>query len=99
MVLIISGNCYAEEGETTFLTRGIGNNTCGKFISESGWDHPQYYGYVNGFFTGISYAGDDVSGVGSSTDDMLLWIKNYCEDHPLKHLITAILKLRLELKQ
>jgi len=98
MVLVVSGNLYAEEGDP-FWVAGLASGTCGEFISDRGWDdYPQYYGYVNGFITGYRYGEGSSFAARVNTNDMLLWVKNYCDDHPLEPLISALVKLVKELK-
>jgi len=99
MVLVVSGNSYAEEDPVIFV-HGIANKTCGEFISDRGWDgHAQYFGYINGFITGIQYAEVNLLVTHTKAHDWLLWIKNYCDEHPLTTLINAMARLERELRK
>ena len=68
--------------------------------------HPErrlYYEWLSGFFTYQSLVGarmgqGDVLG-DRNMNDMILWVRHYCEAHPLDTFLSAALKLSAEVSR
>ena len=66
-----------------------------------------YFGYVNyadGFLSGLNFApeakdGNSSAGLGTSGAARMLWLKDYCKDHPMEQFYIAVLALRKYLTQ
>lgn len=88
------------------------SKTCGAFIRETDerdahraldYDgksyHPErrlYFEWLSGFFTARSLAGQPSVTGDKNMNDMLTWIRKYCESHPLDQFLTAAIKLTAE---
>lgn len=91
------------------------NKTCGAFIQETDERdadqalsykgkryHPErrlYFEWLSGFFTARSVASGATVAGDRNMNDMISWIRHYCEAHPLDNFLTAALKLSSEVSQ
>jgi len=100
MVLVVSGNLYAEERQP-FTTIGVAINSCGSVVDalNGGNYEQQYYGYINGFITGINYTEGGRLGANIDNEARMLFIKNYCNENPLDPFMTALIELEKELRK
>lgn len=100
MVLVVSGNLYAEERQP-FAVLNIGTTSCGSVVDalNIGDYEQQYYGYINGFITGINFIEGGRLGLDVEDEAKMLFIKNYCNENPLDHFIAALIELEKELRK
>jgi hypothetical protein len=57
-----------------------------------------YFEWLAGFFTARSLAGQPVAG-DQNMDDMVTWLHNYCQAHPLDDVLTGVMRLSTELSK
>jgi hypothetical protein len=84
---------------------GQGNVSCASWLSDRKGDRIQassriawILGYVTGFNQYGSKPQGDVSG-GKGTEEIMIWIDNYCDQHPSGNLYEASTALVSELRQ
>jgi len=100
MVLVVSGNLYAEERQA-FAVLQIGQTSCGSVVDalNGGNYWQQYIGYINGFITGINITEGGRLGLDVENEAKILFIKNYCNENPLDYFIAALIELEKELRK
>jgi len=100
MVLVVSGNLYAEEGQP-FGVVGVGTTSCGAVVDalDGGNYQQHYFGFIDGFITGFNYKDGGNLGLSTDSDGRMLFIKNYCNGHPLAPLVRALIELEKELRK
>ena len=79
-----------------------GNDSCGSWTSNRRDRGSQVLeGWVLGYVTSANFYGDNDGqlGVGSGAAGMLAWVDKYCADNPLDTVLTASVKLVIELKK
>ena len=77
--------------EGTYITYGVGNYSCGKFVKEqnvSASDTSFYSIWLTGYLT--RYARDNkVDSISTDIYGMELWVLNYCKENPTMNLAYA----------
>src|SRR5437879_2645558 len=88
----VNGGTFNSDGPFAFF--GIGDISCGKYLSEIS-THPEaanaYGWWVAGFVTGTNLAKGRVVSTDSPAHDA--WLKQYCEKNPLDPFIKAATEL------
>lgn len=95
LVAMLSGGAAEEPVEVL----SNGSQPCGEFVA-SGQGQELYGAWALGFITGQNFM--DVSdmrltGRGWTRDSIMLWLRNYCSQHPLTPFVNAAAQLRQEL--
>ena len=76
----------------------VANDTCGKYIdiiSTSVQAKEVYSWWLAGFITGTNMEKNRSLSTDSAAHE--LWLKNYCEEHPLENFVSAAEKLNIQL--
>lgn len=97
LALFMAGSVAKSEEPFRFRTMGMGNSSCGTWISarphgSSSWQSLGFEQWVLGFLTGISAMGfmtklDPLNGVDGEA--IWAWMDNYCKAHPLENIGNA----------
>jgi hypothetical protein len=103
MLCLVAGPVWAidDEGYTTVL--GLGGTSCGKMVERhrTKWDTftYDYAQYINGYITAYNYlkVGKKDWAEGTDADGILLFVLNYCKEHPLKNFNDGVKALMREL--
>jgi hypothetical protein len=93
---MLTGGAAAEPADVL----SSGSQPCGDFVAESGQGQELFVSWALGFITGQNFM--DVSdmrltGRGWTHDSVILWLRNYCSQHPLAPFVEAAAQLRQEL--
>jgi len=77
-----------------FRTIGEGGSSCGTWTAERHSTSRGRFGvesWILGFLSGIGYVGDngDDPLKGMDADGVQAWIDNYCQNHPIDHIMDA----------
>ena len=92
MVLAASSVCFSGEYASAYGT----DLTCGDISRGTTDMDTGMHAYVSGFISGVNFESTrDTSQFGA--DDLLLWVKKYCEDHPLDKFVVAVMALNKDL--
>ena len=102
--------CFLPLGQSLsvdrYVTFGVGNDSCGKFVKEqnlpildSAYLNPAYFGiWLTGYIT--RYARDNkVESISTDINGMELWILNYCKENPTRNLAYASAMLLRHLEE
>lgn len=101
-----AGAADAQERAAGVATWGIGQISCGRFITErerrAGAHGPYdatFRQWLLGFITALNWMDPNRQDLleGSDAEGAMLWVENYCRTHPLDTFFDAALALRQEL--
>lgn len=76
---------------------GLGATSCGKFLSYANDDQEPYMFWFNGYATMASAESGIDYFEGTDGDSRLIWIRNYCQAHPLEMFYDGTVALMAEL--
>ena len=94
---LIVAMTLVSTGAWGYNIKGVGNDSCGSFVSVKQTKEADYYVYmhwVTGFITGGNVergrnGGNDSIGDGLDAEFIELWLENYCRANPLNDLDQA----------
>ena len=104
MRLTLAVCCVVAWGEVAYAegkhfdVRGVGATSCGKY-AEMYRMNPRnaddlYISWAQGYISGVNSGMDAYFDLGSKTsDEMLRFLRKYCDDHPLKNFHEAVEEL------
>lgn len=90
--IVASGNVMAVS-----KIYGLGAASCGKFLSYANDDQEPYMFWFNGYATMASTESGIDYFKGTDGDSRLIWVRNYCQAHPLETFYDATVALMAEL--
>jgi hypothetical protein len=96
LAVMMTGGAVAEPGEVL----SGGGQPCGDFVAESAQGQELYGAWALGFISGqnlMDVSDMRLTGKGWTHDSVMLWLKNYCSQHPLALFVEAAEQLRHEL--
>lgn len=101
--LIFGNTCASAAGKDGHY-KSQGGASCSSYlegIQPNSWPLAANGSYVAGYVTAFNLKTPDTYNILGSSDfnGVLLWIKNYCERNPLKHISDALETLTDELYQ
>jgi len=94
VALAIALSASPSYGATIF-----GSIDCGQWVKQHTWVHNGWLmGYLSGLNTAKAFPGYDPLQSVNSSDQLILWMDNYCQKNPMSSLVDAATHLYIELE-
>src|SRR5438874_1819153 len=89
VLLIVRGGICGDNYDGSFVAKGYGGHSCGRFIQESKQHYNKvsspYATWVTGYLTAVNIRTPDTYDIAGATDldGVMLWIENYCNKNTI----------------
>ena len=101
LVLLAAGPVQAADKNGSFGILGSGTQSCGNYVETptSSTHDLAYVAWTVGYLTAYNRSEPDTYNIlgSSDLDGAMVWLKNYCKEHPLERFVSAVHYLTIEL--